>query len=153
MSSTRLGYVLGAALVIAGLYTPLVGLAYARWGQANWEIGYFAELSSTLASPFLGLCVIGFAAAMQGNRKLLIGMSAFLVVLGLFAAVGGGLVALNLPLVWKAASLAPSPDQRTGMKVITVKAVALCGLYASGSMVFALSMAKAAMHKHVRRVA
>ena len=151
MASVKVGYVLGAALVIAGLFPPMLGLADAAWGQPNWEIGYFAELSATLASPFLGLGVIGFVAAMQGNRKVLRVVSGVLFVLGLFVGVGAVLVALNLPLVWMAASRAPSPDQVLGMKIVSVKAVGLCGLYASGSMVLAMSTAKAAMHRQVTR--
>ena len=150
MGSFKVGYVLGAALAVAGLLPPILGLADAAWGQANWEIGYFAELSATLASPFLGFCFIGFVAAMQGHRKILRVVSGSLFVLGLFIAAGAVLVALNLPLVWLAASQASSPEQMTGMKVISVKAVGLCTLYASGSLVLALSSARAAMPKHVR---
>lgn len=151
MGSIKVGYVLGAALAVAGLSPPILGLADAGWGRANWEIGYFAELSATLASPFLGLCIVGFVAAMQGHRKVLRVVSGVLFVLGLFVGVGAVVVALNLPLVWMAASRAPSPDQVLGMKLVSVKAVGLCSLYASGSMVLALSTAKAAMQKHVRR--
>lgn len=150
MGSFKVGYVLGAALAVAGLLPPILGLADAAWGQANWEIGYFAELSATLASPFLGLCFIGFVAAMQGHRKVLRVVSGLLFVLGLFVAAGAVLVALNLPLVWLAAGRASSPEQMMGMKVISIKAVGLCSLYASGSMVLAFSSAKAAMYKHVR---
>jgi len=121
---------LGLALAGTGLVSQGLTLWEPRWGSLEWEVAYFGEFSGTLSILTMGLAALVFLAVEAGRRWTVLGLAGLMVLIGVWALVGGVLVATDLPLVWEAAAAAPSPMQAAGFKLVSAKAIALCLLYA-----------------------
>jgi len=129
---SRIIRVVGFALLLVGIASQVATLVTHRpaWGSTEWEVAYFGEFSATLAIMLMGLAVLSAGAVQQGGRWSKVVLAVVLAVLGAWAMLGAMVVALDLPLVWQAAKGAGSPARAAGLKIVTVKAIALCGWYA-----------------------
>lgn len=120
---------IGAGFVGVGAVQIAYALSGLRFGDAEWELAAFGQLSATLAVfaiGFAGLTLYGFlapsrAAVMTGG------------VLGIFCGVltgfGAVVTLLNLPLVWRAElPNAVGWEFRTGV----MKTAVLCSAYGVG---------------------
>lgn len=123
---------LGFALLLVGVASQVITLATHRpaWGATEWEVAYFGEFSATLAIMLMGFAVLSAGAVLQGGRWVKVVLAVLLSLLGAWAMLGALVVALDLPLVWQAARSTGSPARAAGLKIVTVKAIALCGWYA-----------------------
>jgi hypothetical protein len=100
------------------------------WGATEWEVAYFGEFSATFAILLMGLALLAAIAVRQSRRWPKIVLAVVLALLAAWAMLGAMVVALDMPLVWQAARNAGSPERAAGLKIVTVKAIALCGWYA-----------------------
>ena len=124
--------VVGSALILVGIASQVATVVSRKpaWGSTEWEVAYFGEFSATLAIMLLGLAVLSALAVWQGQRWPKVALAVVLAILGSWAMLGALVVTLDMPLVWQAAKNAGSPARAAGLKIVTVKAIALCGWYA-----------------------
>jgi hypothetical protein len=102
-----------------------------RFGSTEWEFAALGEVSATLVrSCWASRFWAGFG--LEGRRGRLVGLAIAVIVLGVALAVGAGLAALNLPLVWVAARGSGVAE----LKLVGVKTVVLLGLYSLWCLVF-----------------
>lgn len=122
----------GTALILVGLVSQVATLASHEpaWGATEWEVAYFGEFSATFAILLMGLAVLSALAVRQQSRLPKVVLAVVLALLGSWAMLGALIVALDMPMVWQAARNAGSLAQAKGLKIVTVKAIALCGWYA-----------------------
>jgi len=136
----------GLVAAVAGLSSQAMVFFPTRWGDMNWEVSVFGQLSATSALPMLGLGVLGVEALVAGRRWQVFGISGLLVLFGAIGLLGALTVSTALPMVWNAAATVGG-TQGTGFKIVTVKALALCGLYA----VFSIGIAGQLVRTIIRR--
>ena len=128
----RMSGVVGSALILVGIASQVATLVSHKpaWGSTEWEVAYFGEFSATFAIMLMGLAVLSAMAVWQGQRWPKVLLAVVMAILGSWAMLGALIVALDMPLVWQAAKNAGSPARAAGLKIVTVKAIALCGWYA-----------------------
>jgi hypothetical protein len=139
----------GFAMLIVGLASQVATLTARRpsWGSTEWEVAYFGEFSATLVIVLMGLAVLSALAVQQRSRWPKVVLAVVLALLGSWAMLGALVVALDMPLVWQAARNAGSPARAAGLKIVTVKAIALCGWYALWLFVASGFMVKSTVTK------
>jgi len=139
----------GLALLGVGVVSQIATLTtrVPAWGSTEWEVAYFGESSSTLVIALMGLAILAGLAVDRGERWTKIGLAVVFAFLGSWALVGAMVVALDMPLVWQAARTAGSTARAAGFKIVTVKAIALCGWYAVWLFVAAGLMVRSTVTK------
>lgn len=123
---------LGLALVANGVVGQVLAYFPAQWRRPEWEVAYYGEFSATLALLVLGLVVLGASALGSGRRSWAATVGVVCVGLACWSLYGSGLVALDLPLVFRAASSVGTVEQATGMRLVGIKGIALSALYGTG---------------------
>lgn len=88
----------------------------------------------------MGVGVLAFMALLGGNRPIIWVLVGVQLMLALVALAGAAVVALDVPMAWAAARGAGSPEEATGIKVLTTKTLALCGLYGVGGSILAVKL-------------
>lgn len=125
----RLGLALSVGFLLAGLASAFAIFRGARFGQAEWEVAAFGELSVTIVIILVGLGGVGVVGLFQSRRRVALTVGVGFLVVGVVCAVGALLVLTNLPLVWQVVSRGVP----AALKVATVKSIGLLALYAIGS--------------------
>jgi hypothetical protein len=127
----------GTVALVIGVLSLILSFTPPNWGSVDWEVAFFAEFSATLGLPMLGIAVLAVEGLANSRRAMLAVLGVLLILIGVVAAVGVVSVGTALPLVWGVTRGFANAAQATGYKVVTVKALALCGVYA----VFSIGLA------------
>jgi hypothetical protein len=135
-----LGLAAGAVLAIAGLADLLLALLPGEFGNPNWEIVAFSQLTAGMAVPQVGLLLVAVSGAALGRRAWVVSAAAGACLVAGVALTGLVLVGLDGPLVWNAAQ---AQAGGTAAKTLTMKAIGLSAGHLVTSVILALGCARA----------
>ena len=125
------------AFALAGLGMVVIAFTPSRFGSPEWEIAFFGQMSANLALPMIGVAGLTLWAVSRGSRLGAGTMAAVILFLGAACAVGALMVLLNAPVVWNLTRGAQDTMAGAGYRLVTIKALLLCGVYAMMSVVLA----------------
>lgn len=127
------------SLFVSGLAVMFAAALPLRLGNLDWEVGAIGEAAATGPLVLIGFGVSLFVGTRQRRRWVVFGLATAAVTTGLGFLSAVALLALDVPLVQRAAEMLP-PDQarvlRTGMVkagvLAVVEAMALLSLGVAG---------------------
>lgn len=88
--------IVGVVLVV-GVWIP------ANFGEPDWEFGTVNSFLDGLPLALIGLGLLAAGALAEGRRAVAVGVGLTLVAVAVGATLAGLLLAIDLPLAWRAA--------------------------------------------------
>lgn len=123
----RVLLVTAVAFLMAGLVNVAMPFTPARFGDPAWELAAFSEVAVSLGGFTIGFGGLIILAGLGGYSRTNLFLGVAGAVLAVGCLVGGLVVATNVPFVWQAVAGGGAPR---ALKVATVKAIGLLGVYA-----------------------